>query len=276
MVILPSLARARRSRRLAVGLGILGTVAVTTVLASYAAADPFRPSPVVLQPPSWRHAMGTDPVGREVWTRVVRGGGSALWVAALAVLGASTVGVVLGSMAGYVGGILDDVLLKTAEVFQVIPAFLLVLVAAALLGPSRLLIAGVLALVFWPLTARLTRAEVLALREREFVEAARAMGASHTRLLVRSVLPGVLPVVVVAASFQAGTAVLIESGLAFLGLGDRNSVSWGMMLADAQPYMGVAWWLSLFPGMGLTLTVVGMNLVGDGLNEVWDLRGSHR
>lgn len=268
------LARARRSRRLAAGFVLLGTVGAMALLAPYAGGNPFSPSEAVLASPSWHHLMGTDQIGREVATRLLNGAGSALWVAGTAVLAATAVGVALGFVAGYVGGAVDDVLLKIAEVFQVIPAFLLALVGAALFGPSLRLVAVVLAVVFWPMTARLTRAEVQALREREFVQAARALGAGHGRIMIRHMLPAVLPVVVVNASFQAGTAVLIESGLAFLGLGDRNVVSWGMMLADAQSYVGVAWWLSLFPGLLLGITVIGMNMLGDGLNETWDVRSS--
>lgn len=148
--------------------------------------------------------------------------------------------------------------------------------AAALFGSSTLLLIVILAATFWPSTARLARAETLALRERTFVEAARALGASHRRILLRYLLPGALPVVAVNASFQAGTAVLIETGLAFLGLGDRNVVSWGMVLADAQSYLALAWWISLFPGLAVALTVLGMNLTGDGLNEALDVRGASR
>jgi len=271
-----ALVGARRSRRLSVGLVLLGSVAALALAARYSAGQPFRPSDALLAPPSWRHVMGTDALGREVGTRLLHGAGTALWVAALSVGLATAFGVAVGMVAGYVGGLVDDVILKTAEVFQIVPAFLLALVASALFGPGLLLLAVVLALIFWPLTARLARAEVLALREREFVEAARALGAGPARILLRHLLPAVLPVVVVNASFQGGTAVLIESGLAFLGLGDRNVVSWGVMLADAQSYVAVAWWLSVFPGAAVAVTAIGMNLLGDGLNETWDVRNRNR
>lgn len=267
-----ALLRARQSRRLVVGLVLLGFVAALALAALFRGGQPFRPSEALLAPPSWRHVMGTDALGREVSSRLLHGAGTALWVSAVAVGGATAVGVGLGMAGGYIGGAVDDVILKVAEVFQIVPAFLLALVASALFGPSLLLLAIVLALIFWPLTARLARAEVQALREREFVEAARAVGAGHARILLRHLLPAVLPVVVVNASFQGGTAVLIESGLAFLGLGDRNVVSWGVMLADAQSYVAVAWWLSVFPGLAVAVTAIGMNLLGDGLNEAWDVR----
>ncbi|MGI9120779.1 MAG: ABC transporter permease [Acidimicrobiales bacterium] len=268
------MARIRGSHRFAMGLLLLASVAAMALAASHVGGEPFRPSEALLLSPSRHHLMGTDALGREVGTRLLHGAATGLLVAVLSVVGATCIGVVVGMIAGYVGGVVDDVLLKLAEVFQVVPGFLLALVAAALFGPSRVLLAVVLAVIFWPLTARLVRAEVLALRERPFVQAARVLGARHPRILARHLLPAVLPLVVVNASFQAGTAVLIEAGLAFLGLGDRNAVSWGTMLADAQPYVAVAWWLSLFPGAAVAVTVLGMNLLGDGLNEVQAVGGT--
>lgn len=267
-----NLARARRSRRLVAGLLLLTVVAAMAVSARYGQGDPLRPSVDLFAPPSWQHLAGTDQLGRELVSRLLHGASTGLWVAVVSVGLATGAGVAVGTAAGYFGGVVDDVLLKVAEVFQVIPAFLLALVVAALFGPSVLLVAIVLAAIFWPLTARLVRAEVRTVKEREFVAAAKALGASNLRIVVRHLLPAVLPVVVVNASFQAGTAILIEAGLAFLGLGDRNVVSWGSMLADAQSYVGVAWWLSVFPGVAVAMTVIGMNLLGDGLNEVWNVR----
>jgi len=216
--------------------------------------------------------MGTDQVGRDVLVRLLAGAGTSLWVAFVAAVAATLVGTSVGLAAGYLGGWLDDVLLKLAEVAQVMPQFLVALVAAALFGPSRFVLAIVLAITFWPSTARLARGEALAIRQLDFVEAAKALGAGPVRILVRHLLPAALPVVVVNASFQAGAAVLIEAGLAFLGLGDRNVISWGAMVADAQAYVGIAWWLSLFPGLAAGVTVLAMNLAGDGMNEALSVR----
>lgn len=251
---------------------LLGGVALASLASALLGGDPFAPSDDVLEPPSLGHLLGTDALGREVGSRLLHGAGTALWVATWSVLAATVLGTTLGVVAGYAGGILDDLVTKVGEVFQVIPRFLLALVAAALFGPSRLLLAAVFAVTFWPMTARLARAEVLSLRERGYTEAARALGAGHARIVLRHLLPGAFPLIVVNASFQAGTAVLMESGLAFLGLSDRNLVSWGTMLADAQSYVAVAWWMSLFPGLAVGLTVIGMNLAGDGLNDVLDAR----
>ena len=247
-------------------------MALGTLVSTVAAADPFQPGETPLQAPSLKHLFGTDQLGRDVLTRLLRGAGTSLWVAIVSALAATVFGTIVGLIAGYFGGLADDALVKVGELTQVMPQFLLALVAAALFGSSRALLVVILAITFWPSTARLARGEALALRERGFVEAARAQGASHIRLLIVHVLPGALPVLVVNASFQAGAAVLIEAGLAFLGLGDRNVVSWGAMLADAQNYVGLAWWLSLFPGVAVGLTVLSMNLVGDGLNEALDVQ----
>ncbi|MGH9183511.1 MAG: ABC transporter permease [Acidimicrobiales bacterium] len=167
--------------------------------------------------------------------RVLHGASTSLLVAGGSVLLATVVGVALGLVAGYLGGLVDDVLLKVLELFLVIPKFLLALVAAALFGASTWLLVVILALVFWPATARLVRGEVLALGERDFVEGARAVGAGHVRILAHHLLPGVMAVVLVNVSFQGGTAVLIEAGLAFLGLGDRDVVSWGRCSPTPRP-----------------------------------------
>jgi peptide/nickel transport system permease protein len=168
--------------------------------------------------------------------------------------------------------LLDEALLKLVEFVLVLPRFLLALVVAALFGGHLWVVALVLAATFWPHTARLVRAEAIALRERPFVEAAHSVGAGNTRILVRHLLPLALPVVAVNASFQAGQAVLVESGLAFLGLGDPNTVSWGAMLSGAQSYLGIAWWTSVFPGTALAVLVLALNLAGDGLAETLGVR----
>ncbi|MDP8930241.1 MAG: ABC transporter permease [Actinomycetota bacterium] len=266
--------RLRSNPRLVAGLVLLAVVSSWALVADVVSGDPFQPSQALLAPPSWDHPLGTDGLGRDVLSRVLHGAATSLSVAGASVLLATVIGLVTGLIAGYLGGVLDDLLLKVVELFLVIPKFLLALVAAALFGPSMLLLVVILAFVFWPATARLARAEALALRERQFVEAARALGARHSRILARHVLPGVLPVVVVSASFQAGAAVLIEAALAFLGLGDRDVVSWGAMLSDAQAYVALAWWTSLFPGLAVALTVFGTNLAGDGLNDALDVKAA--
>ena len=258
-----------RRRRLIVGVLLLAVVAAA---AAAARGDPFDPSNAILAKPSGAYPFGTDELGRDVLTRVLHGASTSLAVALAPALLAAAIGTGVGLVAGYTGGAVDELLLKLMELILVVPRFLLALVAAALFGAELWLIVVVLAVTFWPHTARLVRAEATSLREREFVEAARSLGARDTRIVARHLLPLTLPIVAVASSFQAGQAVLIESGLSFLGLGDRDVVSWGAMLADAQSYVGLAWWTSVFPGAALALLVLAVNLVGDGLADHWNVR----
>lgn len=261
----------RQSRRFLVGLSIVAATGMAAI-AARGAGDPFEPSDVLLRAPSRAHPFGTDELGRDVLTRILSGAATALEVSIPPALAAAAIGTVVGLIAGYAGGVLDEVLLKLIEFVLVVPRFLLALVAAALFGAQLWLVGVVLAVTFWPHTARLVRAEAISLRERPFVEAARSLGARDGRILARHLLPLTLPIVAVNASFQAGQAVLIESGLAFLGLGDRDVVSWGSMLADAQQYLGLAWWTSVFPGAALALVLIGLNIAGDGLADGLNVR----
>ena len=258
-----------RSRRFVIGATV---VAATGIAAAIVGGNPFRPTGAVLVRPSHSHALGTDELGRDVLNRILHGGGTALEVSLTSALLAAAIGALIGVVGGYFGGLLDETLLKVTELVLVVPRFLLALVVAALFGGHLWVITLVLAATFWPHTARLVRAEAMTLRERPFVEAAHAVGAGNVRILLRHLLPLALPIVVVNASFQAGQAVLVESGLAFLGLGDPNKVSWGAMLAGAQSYLGIAWWTSVFPGTALAVLVLGLNLAGDGLAEALGVR----
>ncbi len=264
--------RTRKSSRLVIGLWLLGIVGVVGFVGILVGGEGSRTSETILSSPSASHLLGTDELGRDVLSRLLGGARTSLLVALPSVVMATLIGMTMGLVSGSVGGLIDEMLLKLMEVFQIIPGFLLALVATAMFGASLPLLAVVLTCVFWPSTARLARAEALACWQLDFVEAARALGASRTRILVHHLLPAAVPVVVVNASFQAGTAILVEAGLAFLGVGDRNVVSWGTMLADAQPYLTVAWWASVFPGAALATTVIAMNLLGDGLNAAVDVR----
>jgi peptide/nickel transport system permease protein len=265
---------ARSNRRLLVGLVLLAAVALAALAGALVASDPFRTSETVLRGPSVHHPFGTDNLGRDVLDRVLHGVGTSLKVSLLAVVAGTVVATVLGLVSGYAGGAIDDLLLKLAELLQVIPGFLLALVAAAAFGASLLLLVIILAVIFFPRTFRLARGEAIGLREREFIHAARAAGARPVRILTRHILPGALTIVLVNASFQAGTAVLIETGLSFLGVSERDTVSLGAMLFDAQSYLEQAWWMSLFPGALVAVTIVSVNLVGDGLQGLRDVRAA--
>jgi peptide/nickel transport system permease protein len=251
---------------------LLALGAAAAAAAAFGAGDPFSPSETLLAGPSAEHPFGTDELGRDVLARVLHGAGTVLRIAFPPALAAAAIGTAVGLVAGYAGGVVDEVLLKLAELVSVVPRFLLALVVVALFGGSLTLLSIVLAATFWPATARLVRAEAISLRERPFVEAARALGAGDARIVSRHLLVLVLPLVAVNSSFQAGQAALIEASLAFLGLGDRNVVSWGAMLSDAQSYLGLAWWTAVFPGLALSALVLAANLLGDGLADAWNVR----
>ena len=266
-------ARYRHQSPALTGLLLLAGIVVVALLAGVIApGDPFRRAGSPLQPPSLRHWFGTDDLGRDVFAGVVHGSRPSLLVGLMAALTSALVGTLVGSVAGYVGRGVDDVLMRLAEMVQVVPRFFLALIVAALFGPSITVIALLLGLTFWPATARLLRAQVLSLRTRDFVLAARSLGVPERRILVRHVLPNAMSVVVVSTSLQIGSAILVEVGLSFLGLGDRSVVSWGNMLNLAQPLIRIAWWTAVFPGLAITLTAMAANLVGDGLNAALDPR----
>ncbi len=189
---------------------------------------------------------------------------------------ATVIGLLIGACAGYFGGFVDDALMRFTELFQIVPRFFLVLITVALFGSSIRLIILLLGLTYWPGTARLLRGQVLSLRSREYVVAARAIGVREPVILLRHVLPMAMPPIVIEAALLVGGAILVEAGLSFLGLGDRNIVSWGALLNDAQQFVRRAWWLSAFPGLAITLTGLGFNLLADGLNEALNPRLSRR
>lgn len=264
------------SRRFVLGAAFLLLVLLAALVAALASGDPFETSETLLQGPSGSHPLGTDELGRDILTRILHGAATTLKVAIAAPIAAALIGTAVGLAGGYFGGLLDEILLKLMELTLIVPRFLIALVAAAFFGGHLWLIGVILAATFWPSTGRLVRAEAISLREREFVEASRSLGASDTWIISRHLLLLVAPIVAVNSSFQAGQAALIEAGLAFLGVGDRNVISWGAMLADAQSYLGIAWWSSVFPGVALALLILALNLLGDGLADTWNVRSRVR
>ncbi len=233
---------------------------------------PFALSNEVLRPPSAAHWMGTDDLGRDLFSAVVYGTRVSLLVGFGSVLIATVLGVVIGALAGGAGGWVDTLLMRVTELFQVVPRFFLALIVVALLGSSIWLIVLLLGLTYWTGTARLTRSQVLTLRTREYVVAARGIGMRESRILLREILPGALPPVITQAALHVGGAILIEAGLSFLGLGDPSVVSWGALLNDAQQFVRTAWWMSVFPGLAIMLTVLAVNVAADGLNEALNRR----
>jgi peptide/nickel transport system permease protein len=260
-----------RSFTAIVGL-TLTTAAVILAMFGGALApfDPFATRFPSLQPPSPAHWLGTDDLGRDTLSGVVTGARASLLVGVATAAVAGLLGTGIGAVAGFYGGLVDDALMRLTELVQIVPRFFLALLVAALFGPSLAFLTLLLALTFWPTTARIVRSQILTLRHREWVLAARAIGLDEMRILVRHVVPHALGLIIVTGALQVGAAILVEASLSFLGLGDRSVISWGYMLNNAQPFLRVAWWLSVFPGIALVLTVLGTNLLGDALYGFWD------
>ena len=270
-----SLRRLLRSPAGRVGIGLTVALVMLACLASVVVpGDPFAPTGRPLTPPSRAHPMGTDDLGRDLFTAVAHGTRTSLALAAAVSLLAGSIGVAVGSLGAWRGGWLDDGLMHLTEFVQVVPRFFLAVIAIALFGPGLDRVALLLAVTSWPWIARVVRAEILSLRTRDFVEAARSLGAGSARVLVREVLPNALPPVVVVVFLNAAGAILIEAGLSFLGLGDPDVVSLGYLANNAQRFLREAWWMAAFPGATIALVVLGLNLLGDGLNEVLNPRGA--
>ena len=266
-----------RNRGGVVGLVIVASFILTALIGPIAwPHDPIRVSGDLLLGPSLDHPFGTDNVGRDVLALVMAGASLSLTVGLFAAAGSLLVGGLVGSVAGYVGGKVDAILMRISEFFQVMPAFLLALVIVAIMGSNVWLVISAITLSIWPQTARLMRAQFLSLREREFVLSARALGFPHTHIIRKEIIPNAMAPVIVQGSLDTGHAILIEAGLAFLGLGDPNVQSWGEMLQRSQIYLLSAWWMSIFPGLAIFLVVLAVNLIGDGLNEALDPESATR
>jgi peptide/nickel transport system permease protein len=232
---------------------------------------------MVTRPLQWpgenrQYLMGSDMLGRDLLAGICHGARVSLAIGGAATAAALGVGVLIGALAGYYGGLLDDVLMRGTEAFQTIPPFVFVIVVVVIARPSIRSIILAIALVSWPSVARLVRAEFLALRHREFVQGCRAVGMGDARIIFRQILPNALAPIIVTASIMVATAILTESGLAFLGLGDANVMSWGSMIGAGREMLRTEWYLTAIPGIAILLTVLALNLVGEGLNDALNPR----
>jgi peptide/nickel transport system permease protein len=228
---------------------------------------PFELGGARLAPPQAAHLFGTDHLGRDVFSGVLYGTRTSLEVGFLSVALSVLLGITVGAISGFYGGWIDDALMRLTEVFQVMPRFFLALVIVAMFGADLWGTIFVIGILSWAEIARLVRAEFLSLRERPFVMAARAYGARDTAIIFREILPNALTAVIVAASLQVPSAILLEASLSFIGAGDPDVMSWGRMLNNAQQYMRQAWWVALFPGLAISLTAMGLALLADGIND---------
>jgi peptide/nickel transport system permease protein len=267
--------RFSRNRLALAGALVVGLLFVCSLLAPL--LTPYDPSHLdawhVLLPPSARHWFGTDELGRDVLTRVIYGARVSLKVGFVAVGISVLIGTTVGLVAGFYGGWLDSLLMRLVDIMLCFPTFFLILAVIAMLEPSIWYIMIIIGLTGWMGVARLVRAEVLTLREREFVLAARGLGASDLRIIVRHILPNAFSPVLVTATLGVAGAILTESALSFLGIGVQPPTpSWGNILTAGKEYIEFAWWLSLFPGLAILVTVLAYNLVGEGLRDALDPR----
>ena len=259
---------------------VIGLVILTFVIAAAILAPilfPQSPWKMVQRPflPPFTQdglLLGTDALGRNVLAGLAHGAYVSLLVGLVSTIVALAIGVPEGAAAGYFAGRIDDALMRFTEFFQTIPSFALAIVLLAIFQPSLTFVIIAISIVSWPPVARLVRGEVLSLRTREFVEAASLSGLGNLQIITRHILPNALPPIIVLASLMVAQAILLESSLSFLGLGDPNIMSWGYMIGAARTVIRTAWWLSFLPGMAILLTVLALNLIGEGLNDALNPR----
>jgi peptide/nickel transport system permease protein len=278
----------RNLRRFIIGnrLNLLGLCIVViflflsafgSVIAPY---DPAAKGDIIhskLVGPSTDHLLGTDEQGRDVFSRVLGGARDSLMVAVVVLTLSVIVGVIIGAISGYFGGMVDEIMMRITDMFLAFPALVLAIAIAATLGPSLRNTMLALATVFWPWYARLVRGQVLTIRERDYVDAARSIGLPSSRILAKHVMPNALSVVIIQVTLDIGYAILTTSSLSFVGLGAQPpSSEWGLMLSTARNYFRDAWWYITFPGVALTLTVFAFNILGDGIQDALDPRSGRR
>lgn len=267
-------------------VGVVGAVILLTVLGGAIFAEhiaPHEPNRQRLiarfKPPFWAaggsfvYPLGTDNVGRDIWSRIIHGSRISLTVGICAVAVSTLIGVTLGLMSGFVGGLVDSTIMTLVDIMLAFPQLILAFAMVAVLGPGIANIVLVLGITGWERYARVVRAEVLALREREFVQAAHAIGVSNLKIIFGHIMPNTISSVIVMATLQTAQAILAEAALSFLGLGTGLTYpSWGQMIALGRDYISIAWWLSTFPGLAILLSVLAINLVGDRMRDVLDPR----
>jgi len=273
----------RLARRRTAVFGAVVVVAVLGVALAAPLISPFDPLGQDLEnrlkPPGWQdaagyvHALGTDHLGRDILARVIFGARPALLVGVAAVLISGVLGMVTGLLSGYFGGRVDDALMRLADIQLAFPFILLAIAVIGVLGPSLVTIIAVIGVSSWVIYARVVRGAVLSIREREFIQAAQALGVRDWRVLVRHILPNAFTPWLVVATLDMARVIVIESALSFLGLGVQPPTpTWGGMLADGRVYLSTAWWLATFPGLAILVAVLGINLFGDGLRDTLDPR----
>ena len=266
--------RYKRNKSAVFGLAVIIIVIIMAATANFLYPfDPFRLAGKPLSGPGMNGFwLGSDSLGRDVAAGIVHGAKTSLLIGLIATLVAIFIGIVFGAFAGYYGGRLDDILMRITEIFQTIPSFIFAILLVAIMKPSIVSIVIAIAVVSWPGVARLVRGEFLALKNREFVQACHTLGMNDLRIMLREILPNCMSPIIVIGSLMVATAILIESGLAFLGLGDPNIMSWGFQIGAGRTMLRSAWWVFTFPGVAILITVLAINLVGEGLNDALNPR----
>ena len=256
------------------GLIILFLVILMAVIANWIYPDdPFRLAGKPMSSPGTNGFLfGSDTLGRDVAAGIAHGAKTSILSGLLATIAAVFIGIIFGALAGYYGGVIDDALMRVTEIFQTIPSFVFAILLVAIMKPSIESIVIAITVVSWPAVARLVRGEFMSLKNREFVQACHTLGMNDSRIMMREILPNCLSPVIVIGSLMVATAILIESGLAFLGLGDPNIMSWGFQIGAGRTMLRSAWWVCTFPGIAILITVLAINLVGEGLNDAFNPR----
>ena len=255
---------------LIIGITIISILSLMAIFAPI--ISPYDPAEIdrtnLLVSPSIKHLMGTDSLGRDLFSRIVFGARISMSIGLIAVGIATFIGVILGSIAGFYGRWLDSLIMRFVDLMLCFPTFFLILAVVAILGPSIFNIMIIIGLTSWMGVARLVRAEILSLKQREFIQAARVVGASGFRIILRHLLPNAIAPIIVSAILGIAGAILVESALSFLGLGVQPPIaSWGNLLIEAKSTLGIAWWLTLYPGLFILITILGFNLIGEGLRR---------
>ncbi len=248
-------------------VGLLLLILFTVFGAHLYGVDPLDIVGAPFTPPGEDALLGTDYLGRDILAGLISGGRATLTVGGVAAVITIVIGVTIGSLAGFFGGPIDTVLVKITEFFQILPPLLFAMVLVTLFGQTLTTVTIAIGVVSWPSAARLTRAEFLRLRNLDFVKASRAAGAGNGHLIMHVILPNALPPIIVSATLAIGVAILFEGGLSFLGLGDPNTMSWGLMLGQNRNYVLDAWWAVTFPGAAIFIAVLAISLIGDGIND---------
>ena len=256
------------------GLIILFLVILMAVIANWIYPDdPFRLAGKPMSSPGTNgFLLGSDTLGRDVAAGIAHGAKTSILIGLLATIAAVFIGIIFGALAGYYGGVIDDALMRVTEIFQTIPSFRFAILLVAIMKPSIECMVIAITVVSWPAVARLVRGEFMSLKNREFVQACHTLGMNDSRIMMREILPNCLSPVIVIGSLMVATAILIESGLAFLGLGDPNIMSWGFQIGAGRTMLRSAWWVCTFPGIAILITVLAINLVGEGLNDAFNPR----